>query len=407
MYTVHKKCANSVRWRCCKYSSLKCRAILVTTLATTDPELKTEHNHPANEENVKVTKCVQKMKQRARDTLAKPVQIFTEAVSVLEDSTRAEMPTEKSAKRTLQNCKGPNMPNLRSLQKFVIEGAIYVDGNFSLAPPLFTQLYVVRVKVQEVFVICAYSLLQKKTQSTYETMLRAIVSACEEKNLFPDPTNVHIDFERTAIQAIKEVFGDHIIIRGCFYHLTQSTHRKLQELGLEQRYRENAAFSKFCGMLDSLVFLLLQDVDRGMTFLKDNITECAQEFVDYFDATYVSGTYRRVGNNNDNNVRLRNIPPSFPPETWNVYEETVTDGERTNNHTEGWNYRFSHLKMRQELAVDKTKLQQQDLGRLPKKRKRLAYVIVQTRLKNLCREFSEGERDLKNFLNAVSHNIRF
>ncbi|KAK4882079.1 hypothetical protein RN001_005398 [Aquatica leii] len=61
------------------------------------------------------------MKQRARDTLAKLVQIFAEAVSVLEDLTRAEMPTEESAKRTLRNCKGPNMPNPRSLQKLVIE----------------------------------------------------------------------------------------------------------------------------------------------------------------------------------------------------------------------------------------------------------------------------------------------
>ncbi|CAK9300737.1 unnamed protein product [Gordionus sp. m RMFG-2023] len=31
------------------------------------------------------------------------------------------------------------------------------------------------------------------------------------------------------MSAVKTVIGDHIIIRGCFYHLCQNTHRKIQK----------------------------------------------------------------------------------------------------------------------------------------------------------------------------------
>ncbi|KAB0805386.1 hypothetical protein PPYR_02356 [Photinus pyralis] len=429
MYVVHKRCANNIRWRCNKYTSLK---------------------------------CIQGMKVRARDTLAKPIQIYAEAVQQLPNSTRAVLPTEDAIKRTLRNHKGAKFPDPQSLQELLIEGdwrttgepnnerfllhdngpnsderviifatdgclvhlanstAWFVDGNFSLAPNLFLQLYVVRVKIQGLFVTCAYSLLQRKTQTSYEIMLRALVSSCEERNLFPDPLSINMDFERAAIQAFQAVFGDHITIRGCFYHLCQSTQRKLQELGLQRRYREDEDFSNFCGMLDGLAFLPLEDVARGMEFLRQNIPEGAEDLVEYFDATYVSGTNRRVGNVNDDNVRIRNVPPVFPPPCWNVHNTTLQDDERTNNHTEGWNHRFSTLvgqnhptvwvliqKMRQELSTDETKVQQRQIGRQMPKKKKPAYVVMQARLKLLCEEYRDGVRNLVDFLNAVSHNIRF
>lgn len=50
-----------------------------------------------------------------------------------------------------------------------------------------------------------------------------------------------MDFEIAVIKAAKNILGEHI--RGCFYHLTQSTHRKIQELGLENRYRNDNEFN--------------------------------------------------------------------------------------------------------------------------------------------------------------------
>lgn len=298
--------------------------------------------------------------------------------------------------------------------------AWYLDGNFSLAPLHYLQLYVIRVKVQGIYTTSVYCLLQRKTQETYEYMLHTIMRECETRDLFPSPTTINMDFERGAIQAVKEVLGEDVTIRGCFYHLCQSTYRKVQALGLQQRYRTDEEFSHFCGMLDGVAFLPINDVPRGMAFLRNNIPDGTEDLIQYFDETYVTGTYRRRGNRNNDNLVLRLVPPTFSPETWNVHNTTLQNGDRTNNQTEGWNNRFSSLvgqdhpsvwvliqKMRQEVAADETKLQQLNVGTLPKRRKKTVYENLQERLHNLCEDYNNQERDLPNFLRAVGHNIRF
>src|SRR5258705_12985233 len=54
------------------------------------------------------------------------------------------------------------------LQHLAASCAWYIDGNFDIAPKLFTQLYVIRVPVtgSSVFICAAYCLLVKKTRST-------------------------------------------------------------------------------------------------------------------------------------------------------------------------------------------------------------------------------------------------
>jgi len=75
---------------------------------------------------------------------------------------------------------------------------------------------------------------------------------CAERNLYPDPKCLHLDFESAVIEAAKEVIGVHIDIKGCFYHLCQSTFRKVQELGFATKYYKDEEFRKQCGMIDAL-----------------------------------------------------------------------------------------------------------------------------------------------------------
>lgn len=76
-------------------------------------------------------------------------------------------------------------------------------------------------------------------------ILTKILEKCSGRQLYPDPTSFHIDFEKSVINAVKSVIGEHVCINGCFYHLTQSPHRMIQKLGLEQIYREDESFSEF------------------------------------------------------------------------------------------------------------------------------------------------------------------
>lgn len=293
----------------------------------------------------------------------------------------------------------------------------YADGNFGLAPKNFLQLYVIRIGKYNEFFTVLFCLLEKKTQSIYEIMFHAILSVCEKNNLFPDPLYLKVDFEKALINAAKNVLGEHLTINGCFYHLCQSTHRKLAELGLKKRYQDDDNFNNFCGMLDGLAFLPLTRLNEGIEYLKLNIPLGAEDLFNYFDETYVSGTLRRVNKQNVSSLTVRRFPAIFPPETWNVHQTTIQNNQRTNNVCESWNNRFRHLvgvqhpsiwtlinKIKNELSADRAKLALQTVGE--SKTKCSKSKTAQKRLKTLCERLNSNEIEVDMFLKKISFNLR-
>ena len=290
------------------------------------------------------------------------------------------------------------------LEKLASAETWFMDGNFSMAPPLFQQLYVVRVPLGETANSVAYALLTNKTQQTYEELLEALVDGCCERNWDGDPKTIILDFEIAAIQAIRSVIGNHVRIQCCFYHLTQSTWRKIQELGLSNLYRDSEEFRVHCGMLDALALLPTQDVCRGMAYVQDNFPDEGEALIKYFDATYVTGSFRRVQQPNRPLI-LRRIAPRFPPSLWNVHDATVNGDPRTNNQCEGWNNRFQHLVghnhpsvwrlincLKDEQSCVSTLALHHEIGNPP--RKRTNYRDLQERLQNLCIAYDDGQNCL-------------
>ena len=123
---------------------------------------------------------------------------------------------------------------------------------------------------------------------------------------------VHVHFERAVISAIMHVLGRHVRIQGCFYHLTQSTYRKVQELRLQTQYREHQNLIEFCRKMDGLAFLSVSDVKDGITYLKNIVPEEAETLWNYFDTTYVNGKYRQI-RNEKHRIVLKNCLPIFSP----------------------------------------------------------------------------------------------
>ncbi|XP_033116144.1 uncharacterized protein LOC117116254 [Anneissia japonica] len=140
-----------------------------------------------------------------------------------------------------------------------------MDGCFKMAPPGFLQ-YVIHAPIGEVSVPLVYAFLQRKSQETYEELLNAITNNCDILGYPVDPAKIKLDFEFSAIQAVRLVLGDGVDIEGCFYHLTQSTWRKIQELGIVNHYRTDPTFKHFCGMLDGLAFLQLMMLGKALNF---------------------------------------------------------------------------------------------------------------------------------------------
>jgi hypothetical protein len=60
----------------------------------------------------------------------------------------------------------------------------------------------------------------------------------------------------------------HSVYHICFYHLIQSTWRKIQYLGLAGEYRSDHTMREFCGMIDALSFLPVSHVNDVVTYLQ-------------------------------------------------------------------------------------------------------------------------------------------
>ena len=300
----------------------------------------------------------------------------------------------------------------------------FIDGTFSLSPKIFQQLYIIRAKLGTSAVTCVYALLNGKSQSHYEEIMQAVLKRCEELGFTPDPTTVHLDFEQAAINAVKATFGPHVLTLGCLYHLTQATWRKVQELGLSQYYTENGSFRHFCGMLDGLAFLPLSDVTEGMQYLRNLDEEYTDDLLDYFDHTYVSGSFRWIQRpalpgEDQPTIRLRKMPPLFPPQMWNVHNATLRGDARTNNLCETWNNSFSQLvghkhpsvwrlltHIKEDESLSRLQICQDSRGEPPRKRVKKATKDLQQRLSYLCSEIKSGNKSLKEFLKGVGHSIR-
>ena len=133
-----------------------------------------------------------------------------------------------------------------------------------------------------------------------------------------------------------------------FFTCVKERGENFQELGLATFYKEKDDVRLFCGMLDGLAFLKMEEVPAGMVHLRQIMPneDRLQDIVDYFDATYASGITRpiqRPGAEQATTIRLRHYPPLYPLAKWNVHDATFLGNSRTNNICEGLNNALRHL----------------------------------------------------------------
>ncbi|KAG7173027.1 putative Inosine-5'-monophosphate dehydrogenase 1b-like 15, partial [Homarus americanus] len=192
---------------------------------------------------------------------------------------------------------------------------------------LYLNNYIIRAPLGESAVSCVYAFLPGKSQEIFEEMLTAVHDKGEELGFYMDVTTTITDFEQAALHAISNKLDPHVNPKACFYHLTQSTWRKIQSLGLRNRYKEDDNIKHFCGMLDGLAFLLVDCVSYGMDYIEDNTPDGLEDLVDYFDANYVTGTYQTISRSCDNAsavdssiIPTREMECYFHPTIWTAIE---------------------------------------------------------------------------------------
>ena len=125
------------------------------------------------------------------------------------------------------------------LRRLATATTIFTDGNFPMAPAQFSQVCVLRVPFCDVGMRCVYALPQNKSRSVNDELFQAVVDKCEEYWFEMDVQTVITAFEDGVPRAVAGVFGRDVQSKACFYHVTQSTWRKVQQLGLINHYRDN------------------------------------------------------------------------------------------------------------------------------------------------------------------------
>ena len=97
---------------------------------------------------------------------------------------------------------------------------------------------------------------------------------------------------------------------GCFFHYTQSIHRKIQSLGLSSIYKDDDLVRSVCHQLMALALLPRNQVEQGFEYLANNRPQSLNDLFVYFEDYWIA---------------------NVPIDLWNVCELKV----RTNNNSEG------------------------------------------------------------------------
>ena len=157
----------------------------------------------------------------------------------------------------------------------------------------------------------------------------------------------------------------------------------------------------------------------------ENASDDANNLIDYFNSTYVNGHFRTTSRpvtsgEMSSQVKLRRIPPRYPPHLWNMYDATLAGDDRTNNICESWNHGFNsavghrhpslwrlitHLK--EDEAQVHLEILQAARGLPPSKRVRKSTKNLHEKLKSLCEKRSTDHMGIPEFLQSIGHCIRF
>lgn len=401
------------------------------------------HSHAPDASAIEISKTLKRMKNLSKTTLETPHQIISKCTAGISETVAANLPTIHHLKRNLRQCRQRTqntIPLPLSTEELVIpkeytttkanedfllfdSGCIgprtlvfgtkknlsylkdsqhwFMDGTFSVTPSLFAQLYTIHAYVNGRTIPCLYCLLPNKKQATYTLLLAEINKMIYGLN----PTSIMIDFEKAMINSINSIFP-HAAVKGCFFHLSQNLYRKIQELGLSEKYRQEETFSLQMRMISALAFCPPDEVADRFDLLVENLSDDATPVLDYFEDTYI-GRLRVSGRK----------PPLFEISLWNMFTRTDDELPKTNNAIEGWHrslkslFQCCHpniwmfLNIIQDIQQYHETKAIQELSGHQQESKKKRYKDLAARIKNITTNCKSYNR--QDYLKCVALNLSF
>ncbi|KAF9763292.1 hypothetical protein NGRA_1364 [Nosema granulosis] len=106
-----------------------------------------------------------------------------------------------------------------------------------------------------------YCFLESIAEATYVRMFNAIHSNLAKYEIFLNPTNIQIDYEVAAFNAIKRCFPDSSI-SGCLFHFAQALWRKVAELGLTSLLNDDLSFCNSVELIAALALVPVSELEE-------------------------------------------------------------------------------------------------------------------------------------------------
>ena len=401
-----------------------------------------EHTHAPNLGRMEATKVKVGVKRRALETEESAQQIISQELSDISESAAVNLPAIRNIRRNIRRNRqiagNPlPIPNTRSqlvipddykqtlrheqfllfdsgpdedrilifgtqstLQKLQESEAWFCDGTFKVVPSIFYQLFTIHGLMHGHVVPCVFALLPNKRQDTYERLFQAL----RELQDGLSPRSVMIDFELATRNALQQAFPD-VVVKGCFYHLSQSIYRKIQAHGLQESYSADPDLNISVRMIAALSFVPVGSVIAAFEALQKEVPAALEPVMDYFEDNFIGRLQRN-----------RRKQPTFALDMWNIHDRVEDDLPRTNNNVEGWHRHmqanvgahhaniFQFMKiLKREQALTELTLVRINAGELPAPSKR-KYAALTQRLQTLVGDYQN--RDMLDFLRGIAHNLQ-
>lgn len=274
---------------------------------------------------------------------------------------------------------------------------VYIDATFRVVPTLFHQLFTMFVPFAEhTFPVC-FALMSRKTSEMYEAVFRVVHELVPEFQ----PSQIIADFEEAPATAARAVFGNDLIISGCWFHFAQALVKRMRKLGLVIPLRDDSGLQTLFRCLLSLPLLPVDDVRPGFEDVRLTLD----------DQSPSKSLMQRL---------LRYIQKQWlDKSTVGPSRMSVRDNEaRTNNAVESF-----HASLRRRIKVPHPNLfvflghlqqvtldSQSDVNRITsglhiRRAKKRINIINDKRIKTCFQRFDNGKYTRLQFLRAVSHAV--
>ena len=217
---------------------------------------------------------------------------------------------------------------------------MFADGTFSVVEktPFFQLLVIISSTPNGINLPTAFFLLPTKEALCYKKCLECL------KNLgITDPPILHCDYEKAIIKSVNQVFPTTRIIC-CDTHFKRCITTNIQKHHLQAARNSDIRLQQLVRYMWALSLVPVSDIVKVWEqFVVKKVPVIAEDewpnvepddledFVDYFEKTWVGGINKRSGNRKH---------PKFNHNLWNKHQAIVNEEDLTTNSSEGYNHQL-------------------------------------------------------------------